>query len=218
MTIRDTNPPGNDNTTDPEVSFDPNASVSPVASAPPANNLPIASATAIPIVSATAVPEGTPSPLSDGSNIERITNSDGSLLVKVTNTTSNPDGSVIVRVEEYEVPANMANSVIQSMDMTGDAPSSLYLTKIEDHRLPPQGQPVGVVGDTSNTVILALLLLLRAYCSLLARRILQQVMSENQWGLAATQLNKVGRSKKLNITVIDPNDEWLGGWRDNFMR
>ena len=43
-------------------------------------------------------------------------------------------------------------------------------------------------------------------------------MSENQWGLAATQLNKIGRSKKLNITVIDPNDEWLGGWKDNFTR
>jgi len=153
MTIRDTNSPGNDNTTDPEVRFDPNASATPVASAPPADNLPIASATAIPIVSATAVPEETPSLLSsDGSNIERITHADGSLTVKVTNTTSNSDGSRTVRVEEYEVPANMANSVIQSMDMTGDAPSSLYLTKIEDHRLPPpQGQSVGVVGATSST-------------------------------------------------------------------
>jgi len=35
------------------------------------------------------------------------------------------------------VPSNMAQTVMQSMDMTGEAPSSLYLTKIEDHRLPP---------------------------------------------------------------------------------
>ena len=33
----------------------------------------------------------------------------------------------------------MAQTVIESMDMTGEAPSSLYLTKIEDHRLPPGG-------------------------------------------------------------------------------
>lgn len=43
------------------------------------------------------------------------------------------------------------------------------------------------------------------------------MMTEMQWGNAATQLNK-SRQTKVKICVIDPNDEWLGGWSDNFSR
>ncbi|KAL3798730.1 hypothetical protein ACHAWO_012089 [Cyclotella atomus] len=147
MTIRDTN--------DPEISFDPSASAAPTA--PPApTDVPIANATAIPIVSATAVPvePNQSSLLPDGSNIERTTNADGSLKVKFIKTTTQSDGFRSVRIEEYEVPANMAQTVIQSMDMTGEAPSSLYLTKIEDHRLPPD-QAAGVSTAGSTTTVQA---------------------------------------------------------------
>lgn len=133
MTIRDT--------TDPEISFDPSASGRPTA--PPADDVPVVSATAIPIIQATAVPETTSpqsSLLPDGSNIERTTNSDGSLSIKVTKTTTESDGWRSTRIEEYVVPANMAQTVTQSIDMAGEAPSSLYLTKIEDHRTPPGNQ------------------------------------------------------------------------------
>jgi hypothetical protein len=61
----------------------------------------------------------------------------------VTKTTTESDGFRSVRIEEYVIPANMASTVIESMDMTGEAPSSLYLTKIEDHRLPPDVQYTG---------------------------------------------------------------------------
>lgn len=133
MTIRDTN--------DPEISFDPSGSAAPTA--PPAptdatDDVPIANATAIPIVSATAVPvEPNQASITDGTAIERTTNADGSLTVKVTKTITQSDGFRSIRIEEYQVPSNMAQTVIQSMDMTGEAPGSLYLTKIEDHRLPP---------------------------------------------------------------------------------
>lgn len=146
MTVKDTN--------DPEISFDPSASSRPTA--PPADDLPAASATAIPVVSATAVPDSTSgtqsSLLPDGSNIERTANADGSLSVKVTKTTTQSDGSRSIRIEEYEIPANMARTVVQSMDMTGEAPTSLYLTRIEDHRLPPGSQNDGVgTGGTVQT-------------------------------------------------------------------
>lgn len=43
------------------------------------------------------------------------------------------------------------------------------------------------------------------------------MMTEMQWGNAATQLNK-SRQSKTKICVVDPNDEWLCGWNDNFSR
>jgi hypothetical protein len=148
---------------DPEISFNPSAP-------PPPDNVPIATATAIPIVSATAVPtepsntgNQSSSLLPNGSNIERITNSDGSLSVKVTKTSTQSDGYRSVRIEHYLIPTNMASTVIQSMDLTGEAPSSLYLIKIEDHRLPPErsveeavhrppGPSVGIAGGGGGAV------------------------------------------------------------------
>ncbi|KAL7476153.1 hypothetical protein ACHAW6_002030 [Cyclotella cf. meneghiniana] len=62
---------------------------------------------------------------------------DGSFSVKVTRITAQYGGYHDVRIEHYMIPASVANSVMQSMDITGMAPSSLYMTKIEDHRLPP---------------------------------------------------------------------------------
>lgn len=42
-------------------------------------------------------------------------------------------------------------------------------------------------------------------------------MNEMQWGNAATKLGKMGKSEK-KICEVDPNEEWLGGWSDNFSR
>ncbi|KAK1733903.1 hypothetical protein QTG54_015430 [Skeletonema marinoi] len=42
-----------------------------------------------------------------------------------------------VTIEYFYVPANMAGTVIMSMDSTGEPPSSLYLTKMEQQVLPP---------------------------------------------------------------------------------
>jgi hypothetical protein len=132
-------------TEDPEISFHPTAPP-----LPPASTIDdyasIATVTAIPIVSATAVPDTptilessptTSSSCPDGIDIERTTNSDGSLCVKVTRITTQDDGYHNVRIEHYKIPTSVANSAMQSMDITGMAPSSLYMTKIEDHRLPP---------------------------------------------------------------------------------
>ena len=57
----------------------------------------------------------------------------------------------------------MASTVIQSMDLTGETPSSLYLIMIEDHRLPPErsveeavhrppGPSVGIAGGGGGAV------------------------------------------------------------------
>ena len=42
-------------------------------------------------------------------------------------------------------------------------------------------------------------------------------MNEMQWGNAATRLEKLGPSEK-KICVIDPHEEWLSGWNENFSR
>lgn len=70
-------------------------------------------------------------------NIERTTNADGSLAVKVTTTSRQPNGYRDVTIEYFYVPATMAGTVIMSMDSTGEPPSSLYLTKMEQQVLPP---------------------------------------------------------------------------------
>lgn len=91
----------------------------PTASAPP----PIAAAA---IVTTT----------SSGGNIERTTDSDGSLSVKITTTTPQPNGYREVRVEYFHIPSGMASAVSMSLD-NGDPPSSLYMTKMEQQILPP---------------------------------------------------------------------------------
>ncbi len=70
-------------------------------------------------------------------NIERTTNADGSLVVKATTTSRQPNGYRDVTIEYFYVPANMASTVIMSMDSTGEPPSSLYMTKMEQQVLPP---------------------------------------------------------------------------------
>eukprot|EP00985_Skeletonema_marinoi_P011543 scaffold5490_cov148-Skeletonema_marinoi.AAC.3 len=70
-------------------------------------------------------------------NIERTTNADGSIAIKATTTSRRPNGYRDVTIEYFYVPANMAGTVIMSMDSTGEPPSSLYLTKMEQQVLPP---------------------------------------------------------------------------------
>jgi len=84
-------------------------------------------ATAVP---ATAVAIG-------NKNIERTTNADGSLTVKATATSCRSNGYRDVTIEYFYVPANMAGTVIMSMNSTGEPPSSLYLTKMEQQVFPP---------------------------------------------------------------------------------
>src|SRR5210317_2318887 len=70
-------------------------------------------------------------------NIERTTNADGSLSVTVTTTTIQPNGYRNVTIEYFYIPASMAGTVAMSIDSTGDPPSSLYMTKMEEQVLPP---------------------------------------------------------------------------------
>ncbi len=120
----------------------------PSPSAPPASTLvpnnehsePIA----IPI--AMAIPIAQSGPTSSSSNpsivMERNTNSDGSLSVKVTKTTSPPNGYRNVMIEHYHIPSSMVNTVRTSLDATGEPPSSLYLTRTEEtSMLPPLSLP-----------------------------------------------------------------------------
>ena len=85
---------------------------------------------------ATAVP-ATAFASDPNKNIERTTNSDGSLMVKVTTTAPQTNGYREVTIEYFYVPANMAGTVIMAMDATGEPPSSLYMTKMEQQVLPP---------------------------------------------------------------------------------
>mmetsp|Transcript_2665 Transcript_2665/g.3805 ORF Transcript_2665/g.3805 Transcript_2665/m.3805 type:complete len:412 (-) Transcript_2665:193-1428(-) len=86
---------------------------------------------------ATAVPASAAAFNNPNKNIERTTNADGSLVVKATTTTRQPNGYRNVTIEYFYVPANMVGTVIMSMDATGEPPSSLYMTKMEQQVLPP---------------------------------------------------------------------------------
>ena len=87
---------------------------------------------------ATAVPASAASTFNDpNKKIERTTNADGSLAVKVTTTSLQSNGYRDVTIEYFYVPASMAGTVIMSMDATGEPPSSLYMTKMEQQVLPP---------------------------------------------------------------------------------
>lgn len=92
---------------------------------------------------ATAVPATAFNINNPNKTIERMTNADGSLTVKATTTSRQPNDYRDITIEYFYVPANMANTVIMSMDSTGEPPSSLYLTKMEQQVLPPgTGAPV----------------------------------------------------------------------------
>ncbi|EED86651.1 predicted protein [Thalassiosira pseudonana CCMP1335] len=81
--------------------------------------------------------------------MEQSTNSDGSLSVKVTKTTSPPNGYHNATIEHYHIPSSMVNTVRTSLDATGEPPSSLYLTRTEEtSTLPPN---VGFVGGAVAT-------------------------------------------------------------------
>jgi len=109
-------------------------------SAPPATasltGLPTATAFATPAV---ATPVGRPienNSTTAGGKIERTSNADGSLHVKITTTTTQPNGYREVKIEYFRIPANMAGSVNMQLN-AGDAPSNLYMTKMEQQTLPP---------------------------------------------------------------------------------
>mmetsp|Transcript_42188 Transcript_42188/g.77115 ORF Transcript_42188/g.77115 Transcript_42188/m.77115 type:complete len:352 (+) Transcript_42188:248-1303(+) len=122
---------------DPEIVLggDPAPSAPPlsfrVPSAPPAMAMPTAVATPV----STAPPPSTATN-SSGANIERSTNSDGSLSVKITTTTPQPNGYREVKIEYFTIPANMASNVTMALD-AGESPSNLYMTKMEQQVLPP---------------------------------------------------------------------------------
>ena len=129
---------------DPEITFG-GMDNDPLPSAPPAtasmidNNLPTATAIGSPLVSS---PTTTTS--SSGGNIERTFNDDGSLSIKITTTTSQPNGYREVQIEYFHIPSNMVDSVSLSLD-AGNKPSSLYLTKVENQLLPPGTEKLLVV-------------------------------------------------------------------------
>ncbi|KAL7522973.1 hypothetical protein ACHAWX_007721 [Stephanocyclus meneghinianus] len=135
-------------TDQPDISFHPTAPPLPTTTTAPIDvYASVATVTAIPIVSATSVPDSSTilevsptltSSCPDGTDIERTMNSDGSLSVKITIIATQGDGYHDIRIEHYMIPAPVANSVMQSLDITGMAPSSVYMTKIEDHHLPPE--------------------------------------------------------------------------------
>ena len=77
--------------------------------------------------------------------MEQSTNSDGSLSVKVTTTTSQPYGYQNVNIEHYHIPSSMVNTVRTSLDVTGEPPSSLYLTSIENTSSPDGKMPPGMM-------------------------------------------------------------------------
>ena len=117
---------------DPEITF--GGMDDPLPSAPTAsmidNNLPTATAIGSPLVSSPATT------LSSDGNIERIFNDDGSLSIKITTTTPQPNGYREVQIEYFHIPLNMVDSVSLSLD-AGNKPSNLYLTKMENQILPP---------------------------------------------------------------------------------
>ena len=87
---------------DPEITFsgmdnDPLPSAPPVTASMIDNNLPTATAIGSPIVSS---PTPTPTTTSGG-NIERIFNDDGSLSIKITTTTPQPNGYREVQIEYF---------------------------------------------------------------------------------------------------------------------
>mmetsp|Transcript_1900 Transcript_1900/g.4594 ORF Transcript_1900/g.4594 Transcript_1900/m.4594 type:complete len:395 (+) Transcript_1900:221-1405(+) len=67
--------------------------------------------------------------------IEKTTNPDGSLAVKVTAAETLPNGSIKITIEYFQIPAHMASSASVGID-AGEPPSGLYLTKMEQRTMP----------------------------------------------------------------------------------
>eukprot|EP00581_Thalassiosira_minuscula_P004240 CAMPEP_0183745388 /NCGR_PEP_ID=MMETSP0737-20130205/66216_1 /TAXON_ID=385413 /ORGANISM="Thalassiosira miniscula, Strain CCMP1093" /LENGTH=373 /DNA_ID=CAMNT_0025981051 /DNA_START=63 /DNA_END=1184 /DNA_ORIENTATION=- len=133
---------------DPEIVLGGNNREYPEASAPPATGsatgLRLPTAIATPVVATapppTAPPQQPAATTSSGGNIERTTNDDGSLAVKITNTTTQPNGYREMKIEYFFIPASMVSTVELSLD-AGIPPSNLYLTKMEQQTLPPGTGP-----------------------------------------------------------------------------
>jgi len=124
-------------TDDPEIVLGGIDDSAPAPSAPPTSItsplLPTAVATPVPAVAATAT--------SSGGDIERTTNTDGSLSIKIITKTPQPNGYREIKIEYFTVPAGMASAVSISLD-NGEPPSSLYMTKMEQQILPPDTESV----------------------------------------------------------------------------
>ena len=111
---------------------------------PSLDAMPTATATAA-VIQAARVPSFVSRPLADGrtGNIERTTNStDGSLSVKVTSTTYQPNGYREMTTEYFHIPSHMTNTVSMAMDVAGEPPSSVYRTNIQHQILPPSSGAV----------------------------------------------------------------------------
>ena len=115
---------------------------------PSLDNLPTATAevatTMIPNTEAARVPSFVTRPLADGrtGNIERTTQLDGSLSVKVTTITHQPNGYRDMTMEYFHIPSDMSGTVSMAMDVAGEPPSSLYRTNIQHQTLPPSSGEV----------------------------------------------------------------------------
>ena len=97
-------------------------------SAPPATA--VAVAVAVPSASTTAAAEST--------TASRTYSPDGSLELRFTATTTRQDRYREVRIEHYHIPSDEAATEIMSLDITpGSRPNTSYLTKVEQHILPP---------------------------------------------------------------------------------
>ncbi|KAL9187131.1 hypothetical protein ACHAXT_010851 [Thalassiosira profunda] len=128
--------PAND---DPEIVVE---GTDPAPSAPPAaisSTLPTVIATPVTSAStpaATAPPLAAATTTNAGGNVERTTNADGSLTVRITTTRTQPNGYREVTTEHFHIPAGVVSTVALSLDQ-GDPPSSLYMTRMEQQTLPP---------------------------------------------------------------------------------
>ena len=94
------------------------------------------SAPPLPTAAAVALPSAIPTTTNAGGEIERFFFADGSLSVKITTTTIQPNGYRDVQIEYFHIPTDMASAIGMSLDH-GDPPSQLYLTKLEQQTLPP---------------------------------------------------------------------------------
>ena len=94
------------------------------------------SAPPLPTAAAVALPFAIPTTTNAGGEIERFFFADGSLSVKITTTTIQPNGYRDVQIEYFHIPTDMASAIGMSLDH-GDPPSQLYLTKLEQQTLPP---------------------------------------------------------------------------------
>ena len=102
-------------------------------------------ATMVPNIEAARVPSFVSRSLADGrtGNMERTTNpTDGSLSVKVTTTTHQPNGYREMTTEYFHIPSHMATTVSMAMDVAGQPPSSLYRTNVQHQILPPSSGAV----------------------------------------------------------------------------